>query len=300
MGIDSYLAIPLKTSAEKTIGLIVVYFRSPLTQTEFITSTLQIFAARAASELERQRSDEQVQEQAALLDNAHEAIIVRDLEDRVIYWNKGAEKIYGWTSAEVLGKKIMDLFLKDAEKHESAMLGLFTVGVWEGELVKSTKDGRELTVETRWTLVRDDKGSPKSILAIDNDITARKKLEGQFLRAQRMESIGTMAGGIAHDLNNILAPIMMTADLLKMEVTDPELLEYIETIKLSAKRGAEMVKQVLTFSRGFEGKRVLVNMSEVIKDIKKIIGDTFPKNIGIKIISEVRIWPVLADPSQLN
>ena len=298
--IVAYVGIPLKDSAGKTTGLMVVLYRLPIIDHELIMSTLQIFVTRAASELERRSSDEQVREQAALLDKAHEAILVRDLEDRIIYWNKGAEKIYGWMSAEVLGKKAHELFSMDSPKHEAVMKELFTAGIWAGELVKRTRDGRELTVEASWTLVRDDAGSPKSILAIDTDITDRKKLEAQFLRAQRMDSIGTMAGGIAHDLNNILAPIMMTADLLKMEVTDPELLEFIETIELSAKRGAEMVKQVLSFSRGYEGKKVLVNITEVIRDLKKIIGDTFPKNIGIKVISSGKLWPVLADPSQLN
>jgi PAS domain S-box-containing protein len=300
MGIDGYVGIPLKTSAEKIIGLIAVLFRGPLPQKDFIVSTLQIFAARAASELERQSADQQVREQAALLDSAHEAILVRDLEDRIFYWNKGAEKIYGWTSAEVLGKKMGESFYKDVAKHEAVLKELFKSGIWVGEIIKKNKNNGELTVEASYTLVRDEEGRPKSILAIDNDVTERKKLEAQFLRAQRMDSIGTLAGGIAHDLNNILAPIMMTADLMKMDTEDPEQLKLLETIKLSAKRGAEMVKQVLSFSRGFEGEKVQVNMGEVVRELKLILNDTFPKNIKIEVEAESNLWPVLADPSQLN
>ena len=90
------------------------------------------------------------------------------------------------------------------------------MGEWNGDLECITRTGHPLSVECRWTLLRDAEGQPKSVLCINTDITERKKIEGQFLRAQRMESIGTLAGGIAHDLNNLLSPIIMGVDLLKM------------------------------------------------------------------------------------
>ena len=91
-------------------------------------------------------------------------------------------------------------------------------GEWHGELQHLTRDKREITVESRWTLIRDNEGRPKSVLAINTDITDKKKIEAQFMRAQRMESIGTLAGGIAHDLNNILAPIILSIDILKTDI----------------------------------------------------------------------------------
>ena len=98
-----------------------------------------------------------------------------------------------------------------------------------------TRDKREITIEARWTLIRDNAGNPKSVLAINTDITERKKIEAQFMRAQRMESIGTLAGGIAHDLNNILAPILMSIDILKIVSDHPQARNMLETIEISAK-----------------------------------------------------------------
>jgi hypothetical protein len=88
-------------------------------------------------------------------------------------------------------------------------------GEWYGELQHLARDRHEITVEARCTLIRDNEGHPKSVLAINTDITERKKIEAQFMRAQRMENIGTLAGGIAHDLNNILTPIMLVSKFSK-------------------------------------------------------------------------------------
>ena len=138
-------------------------------------------------------------------------------------------------------------------------------GEWHGELQHLTKDRREITVEARWTLIRDNEGHPKSVLAINTDITEKKKIEAQFMRAQRMESIGTLAGGIAHDLNNILAPIMMSIDILKARSDDPQAKTILETIEVSAKRGADIVRQVLSFARGLEGQRIEVQPRHLVE-----------------------------------
>lgn len=111
------------------------------------------------------------------------------------------------------------------------------------------------------------------------DMTEKKKLEAHFLRAQRMESIGTLAGGIAHDLNNVLSPILMSIELLRLKAADAQTETILSTIETSARRGADMVKQVLSFARGMEGQRVQILLSEVIRDIRQIVDETFPKNI---------------------
>lgn len=125
-------------------------------------------------------------------------------------------------------------------------------------------------------------------------------LEHQFLRAQRMESIGTLAGGIAHDLNNVLAPIMMAIDILKLSITDPRALEILALIGTSARRGADMVSQVLSFARGVEGRRVRLEIQPLIQDLVKITEDTFPKNILIHPEIGDHLWPLDADPTQIH
>jgi PAS domain S-box-containing protein len=132
------------------------------------------------------------------------------------------------------------------------------------------------------------------------DLTERKKLEQQFLRSQRMESIGTLAGGVAHDLNNILAPIMMSIDILKNTIDAPHASEILDTIEVSAKRGADIVRQVLSFARGLEGERIEVQPKHLLKDLENIIKDTFPKDIQLRFSIPNDVWTIFGDPTQVH
>jgi PAS domain S-box-containing protein len=300
LGIEAYVGTKLHDMSGRIIGLMFVLFRQTLEQTEFIVSTLRIFAARAAAEIARNEAEAKTREQAALIDEARDAIIVRDLTHRITFWSRGAERLYGWTPAEAQGRLMGELLKPTPEKFHEAIGFVLRDGAWSGEIQKTTRSGATLTLDARWTLLRDAAGEPKSILAIDTDITERKKLEQQFLRAQRMESIGTLAGGIAHDLNNLLAPITMGVDLLKLFEPNPRSLPVIENIERSAKRGADLVKQVLSFARGVEGSRVTLQVRHILKEVESIAENTFPKNITVETSLPQGLWPVLADPTQLN
>ncbi len=135
---------------------------------------------------------EQLREQARLIDLAHDCISVRDLDDTVRFWNRAAEQVYGWAAKMALGEPVTDLISLDAPAFAEAKAATLRDGAWNGEMTNLTKAGRRLTIASRWTLVRDEQGNPKSILVIDTDITERKQLELQLLRAQRLESIGTL------------------------------------------------------------------------------------------------------------
>ncbi|HEX6625479.1 MAG TPA: PAS domain S-box protein, partial [Pyrinomonadaceae bacterium] len=250
---------------------------------------------------ERKAAEERIREQAALLDAARDAIIVRDLEDRILYWNRGAERMYGWAEAEAVGAGIVELLYQgNPAQYEQARRVVTEEGAWAGELRHATKGGKEITVESRWTLVRDERGEPKSVLAINTDISERKRMETQFLRAQRMESIGTLAGGIAHDLNNILSPILMAVEMLRMKVTDEDGQVCLALLQKNAERGGSMVKQVLSFARGVEGERVALQPQHLIKDVIKILGETLPKAISIRLDLRERLEVVSADATQLH
>jgi len=243
---------------------------------------------------------ESIREQATLLDQANDAIIVRDLEHRVLYWNRSAERIYGWTAAEAKGRKVTQMQMLDLAAFEVGMRAVMARGEWVGELVQTRRDGERLTAECRWTLVRDDDGNPKSVLAINTDITASKKLESQILRSQRMESIGSLAGGIAHDLNNTLAPILMTVSLMRSMETDGARSEDLETIEVCSQRAADMVAQLLAFARGVDGKRAKLRVGAIATELQKIIRDTFPKDISLQLSTPINEWDVHADPTQIH
>lgn len=239
-------------------------------------------------------------EKASLLELSRDAILVCGLDHRITYWNKSAERLYGWTAAEAIGRLVTEIKDQNSEVFEQAFGKVMQAGEWDGELQQVGKDGRKLIVEGRWTLLRDAAGHPRSILVINTDITERKKVEEQLLRAQRMESLGTLAGGIAHDLNNALTPIMMSIELLKLHEHDAMRLGVLATIENSARRGADMVRQVLSFSRGVEGQRVEVQAGHLLKGIEKIANETFHKNIRVSSDIPANLWIVLGDPTQIH
>ncbi|MDI1314527.1 PAS domain S-box protein, partial [Prosthecobacter sp.] len=300
LGAEAYVGRRLLNADGETTGFLFALHRKPLEHSEFVSSTLQVFATRANAELERRKSDARLREQASLLDKARDAILVRNLDHTILYWNQSAERLYGWTAAEAIGRSAIDLFYHNTKDYLIPVESTLTTGEWQGELQQCTKAGALVAVEARWTLVRDDQGEPQSILAINTDITERKKLEQQFLRAQRMESIGTLAGGIAHDLNNVLAPIMMSIELLKIQEKDPRRLSVLNTIETSSKRGADMVKQVLSFARGVESQQLEVQAGHLLTEIEKLANETFLKNIQVRSIIPPDLWIVRGDPTQLH
>ncbi|HUL51317.1 MAG TPA: PAS domain S-box protein [Candidatus Nitrosotalea sp.] len=240
---------------------------------------------------ERKNAEAQIREQAALLDKAQDAICVTDLDQRIGYWNKSAEVLYGWTSEEVVGKNASELLFKaNASQAMEALKSLIAKREWKGELRQVTRSGADLIVESRWTLIHDTDGKPKSILVINTDITEKKKLETQFFRSQRLENIGMLSSGIAHDLNNVLAPIMMAVPMLRERIADPRLGRFLDTLEKSAQRGAELVSQILSFARGAESTSKLLHLRHLIGDIENIIRETFPKTIEFR----KRIAPDLA------
>ncbi|HAX76879.1 MAG TPA: hypothetical protein DCY88_13815 [Cyanobacteria bacterium UBA11372] len=251
---------------------------------------------------ERQRAEQKIREQAALLDVATNAIFVRDMAGKILYWNKGAEDLYGWQRAEAMGKNANRFLYKQIlPQIEEALTKIIAQGSWQGELQKVTKSGKNVLVESRWTLVSDEAGQPKSILIVDTDITEKKQLEQQFLRAQRLESLGTLAGGIAHDLNNMLTPILLSAQLLKDRLRDAQSQKLFNLIENNAKRGADMVKQVLSFARGVEGKRVPLELGHLLLEIEQIIKRTFSKSIAVRTnILTTELWTVSGDATQLH
>jgi PAS domain S-box-containing protein len=214
LGAQGYVGRRLDNSSGQALGHLFVVFREPIKEVGFISSTLQIFASRAAGELERQQADARIREQAALLDVTHEAIQVWDLDGGIILWNKGAERTYGWTSGEVVGRKAAGWLYENPAELKIAQAESLVRGEWQGEIIKRTKDGRDLTVASRWALVRDAAGDPKGILVIDADITGKKALETQLLVSDRMASVGTLAAGVAHEINNPLAAVMANLDYI--------------------------------------------------------------------------------------
>jgi PAS domain S-box-containing protein len=246
------------------------------------------------------QAEERVLEQATLLDQAQDAILVRDLDGSIRYWNKSAERVFGWSAEEALGRKVQDFLYEEPKLYHGRVAAVLDKDAWAGEVLKRTKAGPPVTIEARWTLVRDKSGLPKSILAINTDITEKKQVQEHLFRAQRMDGIGALAGGIAHDLNNVFNPIILGIDLLKLEAKSPSAIELLEIMEMSGQRGINMVKQVLQFARGVEGQRFTIKPEKLLKEILGVANETFPKSIRIRASASADTWNVSGDPTQLH
>jgi len=249
---------------------------------------------------EYNRVKHQIEEQKALLDKTQDAIVIFEPEGRILYWNKGAERIYGWTADEAVGRFVGEFIHSDLHKFRDVNKLVMDTGEWSGEMHHLNRERHELIVESRWWPVRDKDGRAKSILVINTDVTEKRRIEVQFMRAQRMESLGILAGGIAHDLNNILTPIMLSIDVLKSMTPDAHQKSILETIELSARRGSDIVQQVLSFARGMEGQRIVIQPKYLLKDIEHIVNDTFPKDIRLELALPHETWSILGDPTQVQ
>jgi PAS domain S-box-containing protein len=248
----------------------------------------------------RREADARLREQASLLDRARDAIVATDLEHRIAYWNTSAERLYGWKAAEVFGQRLDALGLGfDPARFSAAHTQLLASGEWRGEFRLRTRTEGAVVVESTWSLVVDD-GRPRSILIIDTDVTERRKMETQLLQAQRMESIGTLAGGIAHDLNNVLTPILLSFELLAARATSDEDRQLIQKTRTSAMHGAALVQQLLAYARGADAKRTRIDPATALTDLRPLIRQSLPPSIQLSLPPTERPWPIMADATQFN
>lgn len=241
----------------------------------------------------------------AVLNSAHDAIVSANDESRIISWNRGAEEMFGRTAEEAIGQELaiimparyrpmhaagMKRFMADGEAH---VVG-HTVEL-HGEREDGTEFPLELSLAT-WTGPRG-----RYFTGIIRDITLRKKVENANLRKQRLENIGNLAGGISHDLNNALAPVLMGVDLLRRTAApSKQVISIIEAMETSARHGSAMIRQLLMFARGVAGERLSVDVAQLVDDLVKITRSTFPRVIKVKQTVQANLPPVVGDPTQLH
>lgn len=250
----------------------------------------------------RKREEAALSQLADIVASSDDAIIGKNLQGIVTSWNRGAEKVFGFSADEMVDSSCVRLIPDDRQDEEAGILRRVRYGesVEHFETLRHTRSGRLIEVSVTASPIRDALGGIVGISTVARDISVQKKLERQFYRAQRMESIGTLAGGIAHDLNNALSPIILSLDLLRSSFPDRESQELLTVVSSSAEHAADMVRQVLSFARGVEGKRLEVDMKVLVGDIEKISRDTFPKHIAITARTSLDLRPVLGDRTQLQ
>jgi PAS domain S-box-containing protein len=223
-----------------------------------------------------------------------------------LWWSDGFATTFGYDPSEVepdLKSWTERIHPKERTQVVDSIHHAIATGAesWSADYRFRRKDGRYAFVQDRGFIHRNAAGQALRMVGGMRDLTEQKEMEAQYLRAQRMESIGTLAGGIAHDLNNVLAPIMMSIELLRLDTADSARRNRIlDTIQVSSRRGADLVKQVLSFSKGLDGERVTIRLRHLVDELQGIIRETFPRNIRSVANVSDQIWPVTGDPTQLH
>ena len=249
----------------------------------------------------RCQAEQMLREQATLLDHAQDAIFVQDMSGRITSWNKGAQRLLGWPAQEAIGRRAEDVLRVDPSTVGACAAQALAQGAWVGDLEVYTRAGVRRQVASRWSVLHHGDEPARGLLVINTDVTQQRSIEAQLLRAQRLESIGTLAGGIAHDLNNILTPILASVSMLREDERDPERVEDLDMMEASAKRGADLVRQLLTFARGsVGGERVPLDVVLVVQEVLKIVRDTFPKNIQASLKTGEHHWMIRANSTLIH
>ncbi len=311
-GLEAYVGAPLHDQQGSVMGLASVFYRGRVEHPELALSALQIFAARAAAEVGRQAAINNLRssqrQQKLILDSVGEGILGLDTKGCVVFENRVALALLGRADGEMIGRPLHELLLRAAGDDRPGDPGDSPMHrtLRDGEVRRVEdesflrKDGSRFPAEYVCSPVRDSTGTITGGVMSFRDISERKRMEQHLLRSQRMESIGTLAGGIAHDLNNVLAPILLAIGLLRSGEEEESRLQILSRIEGSAQRGADLIRQVLSFARGVEGRPAAVNAALLARDIERIVHDTFPKNIVFELTTPSDLWPVNADPTQLH
>ncbi len=241
-----------------------------------------------------------MRQQASLLDLT--PVFVRDMESNVILWTRGAERLYGYSKEEAIGRLSHELlqtqFPAPLRQIEETLHG---EGAWEGELGHRTRDGRQVFVASQWVLHYNAQGKPARILEVNADITERKRAQAAQLRSQKLESLGTLAGGVAHDFNNVLLAINGNARLAASDLpSDHPVQENLSQIAKAGARAADLVRRILAFSRPQEQKREPQFVQPVVEEALKLVRATLPASIQIETSFVPDLPPVALDSTQIH
>lgn len=243
-----------------------------------------------------QQTQEKNRQQACLLENTADAMLVCDPNQRIVYWNPSAERIYGWSSEEVIGKDVVQVLFQGTPIQEMIRQAAED-GEWTGELQQFSKDGNAIFVKGRLRLFSHDARQPASLLFVNTDITECKRNEEHFLRSQRLESLGALVSGIIHDLNNALTPALIGVNMLRNSVSEND--SVLTAVEISIRRSVDMVRQMLAFARGGDCRKTLVNVESIMQEVLRTLTHTFPKNIHCEMKFAGEHYPVFGIPTQV-
>ena len=251
---------------------------------------------------EKNRAVERLRLMQVAIEAAPSGIVIADALGRIEWVNPAFTAMTGYELKDVAGRnpRILKSGRQGPRFYKHLWNTISRGKVWEGDLQNLRRDGAIYWEHMVIAPVVRPNGTIEHYVAIKQDISAQKEMESQVARTQRLESIGLLAGGIAHDLNNVLAPILMAMDLFKLRYTDPADQARFEMVRKSAERGAGIVRQVLTFARGVGGERMSLRPAHIVKEVRNLLQETLPRNIEIEFNLSEHLPCIVGDPTQLH
>ena len=264
--------------------------------------TRQLVKANIDLRQEMEERKEAEEKYGRLFEDSKDAVFITTPNGKFLDLNPAGIDLFGYSSKEeILETDVaLDIYVDPNDRKEFQALIEEQGHVIDFEIRCKRKNGQTIIVQETATAIRDKKGHVVAYQGIIRDITERKELERQLFQAQKMESIGMIAGGIAHDLNNVLTPITISIELLKSNMADERSLQVLETLETNANRGADIVKQVLTFARGAEAEFTRIHPRLLIEEIANIVDHTFPKGIKVNFTVDKEIEHIQGNLTQLH
>ncbi|MGA9364954.1 MAG: PAS domain S-box protein [Bacteroidota bacterium] len=251
---------------------------------------------------ERKQTEEKIRLLSNTVRCVNECVSITDMSENFIFVNEAFEKTYGYTRNELLGQNIRKV--RTSQNRPESLQNILSEtlrGGWEGELWNIRKDGSEFPVWLSTSVIRDERNTPTALIGVARDISDHKQLQQQLIQAQKMEGIGTLAGGVAHDFNNILAIILAyTSRLLRGKSEPNKVSEGLEAIRKAVQRGAGLVRQLLTFARKTDVAFESVNVNSTIEELTKLLAETFPETITFTLRLDKDIPSIIADHNQIH
>ena len=306
LGIAHAVAVPL-LFRDEAVGVLSAGRMGGQAFTDDDVQLLQTLCAHAAVAIQNARLYERAVESEAkyrvLVENAQAAIIVVDAYRNVTFWNRGAEQLFGWTAEEVRGRHVEFIYPEDrrADVVQTILPALQRGGAWSGEYPTVRKDGSRFTAFLNMARVLNAEGNVICTLAIASDVTELVQLREQLFQAQKMETLGTLAGGIAHDFSNLLTAILGAAGLLRNALPEgTEDYEAAVSIEQAGQRGSQLVRQLMTFSHRRPTRREPVNLNAIVHETAELIRRTFPRDRTLVTNPAPDLHAIQGDPTRMH
>ena len=308
LGAESFVGIPLRDGTGRVLGCLTVMHGGPMERAPLAESLLSVFAIRAATELERRRTEERLSLQSAVMEAAANAIVIT-APDATIQWvNPAFTRLTGYSAAEAIGQttRLLNSGKQPRGFYADLWQTVLAGKVWRGEMVNRRRDGTLYTERMTITPVLESGGSGGTatithFVAVKEDVTALKQMEEQLRRAQRMEAVGRLAGGVAHDFNNLLQAMLGLTQLERLRGGDPSpSVERLQEMEELLRRGAQLTQQLLLFSRREEPKTERFDLNDGIRDTAKLLQRLLRADVTLAFALAAEPLPVEADRGQIG